>query len=123
MSAFPEQCVVVGDRLLIKPKSDDTQTTSGLYLPPGVREKDQIRSGWVIKTGPGYAIPSQADVDEPWKKSIADPVRYIPLQAKVGDLALYLQAAAWEIEWDGEKYVIAPQSSVLMLIRDEELFD
>ena len=48
-----EKLIVVGDRVLIKPKTLKDKTKSGLYLPPGYKEKEEIRSGYVIKTGPG----------------------------------------------------------------------
>ena len=35
--------VVVGDRVLIKPRKEDNKTASGLYLPPGVQEKEKIQ--------------------------------------------------------------------------------
>ena len=113
--------IVVGDRVLIKPKNPSEKTNSGLYLPPTVTEKEQVQSGYVIKVGPGIPIPSNSE-DEPWKES-EEKVRYMPLQAKEGDLAIYLQRNAIELEYDGTKYVIVPQSSILMLERSEDLFE
>jgi len=114
--------IIVGDRILIRPKKDQQKTKSGLYLPPGIKEKEEIYSGYVIKVGPGYPIPAIVEVDEPWKKP-SDEIRYVPLQPQEGDLAIYLQKSAYDIEFKGEKYVIVSQSSILMLIRDEDLFD
>ena len=37
-----EKFIVVGDRVLIKPKSPQEKTKSGLYLPPGVQENEKI---------------------------------------------------------------------------------
>ncbi|TDB64115.1 co-chaperone GroES [Arundinibacter roseus] len=113
--------IVVGDRVLIKPKSPTDRTNSGLYLPPTVTEKEQVQTGYVIKVGPGYPIPSSSE-DEPWKET-EEKVKYMPLQAKEGDLAIYLQRNAIDLEYDGEKYVILPQASILMLDRTENLFD
>ncbi len=113
--------IVVGDRVLIKPKSEETMTRSGLYLPPGVQEKEKIYSGYVLKVGPGYPIPAIVDEDEPWKDQ-QDKVKYVPLQPKEGDVAIYLQNSAYEIEFNKEKFVIVPHSAILLLIRDEGLF-
>ena len=44
--------LMVGDKILIKPKNPQSQTKSGLYLPPSVQDKDKIQSGYVIKVGP-----------------------------------------------------------------------
>ncbi len=114
--------IVVGDRLLIKPVSV-SKSGGGLFLPPGYKEKEEVRSGYVIKAGPGYPIPLPSDdMDEPWKKT-DDKVKYIPLQAKEGDLAIFMQKGAVEIAFEGEKYFIVPQHSVLLLERDETLYE
>ena len=114
--------IVVGDRVLIKPKSAQSKTKSGLYLPPGVQEKEPVQSGYVVKVGPGYPIPAITDADEPWKEK-KDDVKYVPLQPAEGDLAIYLQNSGFEIFFNNEKYIIVPHSSILLLIRDESLFD
>lgn len=113
-----ERFIVVGDRLLLKQKSSSEKTLSGLYLPPSVHEKEKIQSGYVVKSGPGYAVAPPSEADEPWKET-SSKVQYIPLQAKEGDLAIYLQSQAHEIEFEQEKYIIVPQSAVLLLIRDD----
>lgn len=112
--------ILIGDRVLIRPKSATQRTKGGLYLPPGVEEKRKIQSGYVIKAGPGYPIPSPVESDEPWKKD-HDNLKYFPLQVIEGDLAVFLQDSAYEIEFDKEKYFIVPHSAILMLVRDEEI--
>ena len=114
--------IIVGDRVLIKPKSPMEKTKGGLLLPPGVQENERLQSGYVIKAGPGYPIPAIAEIDEPWKNK-TDEVKYVPIQPREGDLAVYLQNAAYELEFNGAKYVIVSQSSILLLIRDESLFE
>ncbi len=116
-----EKFIMVGDRVLIKPKSPLDKTKSGLYLPPGVQEKEKIHAGYVLKVGPGYPIPAVSDVDEPWKDK-SHEVKYVPLQPKEGDIAIYMQKNGFEIEFKKEKYIIVPHSAILMIIRDEELF-
>ena len=76
-----KKLIVVGDRVLIKPVRQSEKTASGLYLPPGVQEKEKIQSGYVIKVGPGYPLPLPADEDEMWKGK-EDQVKYLPLQAQ-----------------------------------------
>ncbi|MBO6496099.1 MAG: co-chaperone GroES [Roseivirga sp.] len=112
--------IVVGDRLLIRPKKQPDKTDSGLYLPPGVQEKEKVQTGFVIKVGPGYPIPMATDEDEPWKEN-DEKVKYVPLQAQEGDLAIFLQKGAVEVVYQGEKLFIVPQSSVLMLEREQDL--
>ena len=117
-----DKLIVVGDRVLVKPKSAQSKTKSGLYLPPGVQEKENMHSGYVVKVGPGYPIPAITDVDEPWKDKTED-VKYVPLQPKEGDLAIYLQNSGFEIFFNQEKYVIVPHSAIQLLVRDSSLFD
>jgi len=114
--------ILIGDKVLIKPKNPQNKTKSGLYLPPNVQENEKIQSGYIVKVGPGYPIPALSDHDEFWKAS-KDEVKYIPLQAKEGDLAVYLQKSGYEIEFNNEKYIILSHSSILMTIRDEGMFE
>ena len=113
-----EKFIVVGDRLLIRPEEDSTKTSSGLYLPAGVAEKEKIQSGYVIKAGPGYPLPADVE-EEPWKES-KEKVKYIPLQAKEGDMAIFLRKEAFEIEFERDKFLIVAQSAVLLLIRNDD---
>ncbi|TVR78567.1 MAG: co-chaperone GroES [Chitinophagaceae bacterium] len=115
-----DKFIVIGDRLLIKPTKENEKTDSGLFLPPGVQKKEKIFSGYVIKTGPGYPIPSAEMNDEFWKKE-QEETKYLPLQAKSGDLAVYIQSQSFDIEINKEKYVIVPQSAILLLMRDDEM--
>jgi len=113
-----KKMLVVGDRVLIIPDSDRDRTEHGLFLPPGVKEREKVQSGYIVKVGPGYAVPNPGYLDqESWSTSQRDPVKYLPLQAEEGDYAIFLKDQAVEIEYDGTKYLIVPQSGVLMLIR------
>ncbi|MCD7932920.1 MAG: co-chaperone GroES family protein [Tannerellaceae bacterium] len=116
-----EKFLMVGDKVLIKPKNPQSQTKSGLYLPPTVQQGEKIQSGYIIKTGPGYPLPSTVEETEVWKKK-EEEVHYLPLQAHEGDLAVYLHNAAYEISFNEETYMIVSHSAILMLIRDEGLF-
>ncbi|MEP6747197.1 MAG: co-chaperone GroES family protein [Bacteroidota bacterium] len=113
-----KKLIIIGDRLLIRSTKANERTDSGLYLPPGVQDKEKVQQGYVIKTGPGYAIPMPVD-DEPWKTD-EDKVKYIPLQAREGDLAIFLVSGATEIMYEKEKYFIVPQGAILMLEREED---
>ena len=114
-----KKLVVIGDRVLIRPSRPHERTESGLYLPPGVQEKEKVQQGYVMKTGPGYAIPMPVD-DEPWKHQ-DEQVKYVPLQAREGDIAIFLLSGATEVLYEGEKYFIVPQSAILMLEREEDI--
>lgn len=111
-----DNLIVVGDRVLIKPDEAADRTKSGLFLPAGYQEKEQIQQGFIMKAGPGYAIPSMNPEDEAWTGKHND-VRYLPLQVKEGDKALFMQKNAIEIKYEGEKYYIVPQSAILLVER------
>jgi len=111
--------IVVGDRVLIRPEENSEKTASGLYLPVGVQEKEKIQTGYIIKAGPGYPIPANAEEDdEPWKEK-REKLRYIPLQCKEGDYAIFLRKESFEIEYEKEKFLIVPQSAILLLVRED----
>lgn len=116
-----QKLIIIGDRLLIKPRTQQDRTDSGLFLPPGVRDKEKIQSGYVMKVGPGYPLPMPTE-DEPWKDQ-QDTIKYIPLQPKEGDLAIFLQKSAYEVVYQGEKFFIVPQNAILMIERDEDLLE
>ena len=118
-----KEMVVVGDRILLEAEENQDKTKSGLYLPPSVREKEKVAMGRVVKVGPGYPIPNPNYTDdEPWSPP-KDPLRYIPLQAREGDYAIFLREQGVEIEFEDAKYLIVPQSGVLMLVRNELIED
>ena len=113
--------IIVGDRVLIKPKLTDDRTKTGLYLPPGVKEKEVVQSGYIMKVGPGYPVPQTTDdFSESWKHSEDNQVKYIPLKVKVGDLAIFLQKGSVEVVYKEEKYFIVPQHLILMIERYDE---
>jgi chaperonin GroES len=114
-----KKIILVGDRVLIDPDLDHSRTPSGLYLPPGVKEKENVQGGYVIKVGPGFPIPSSDEAsDEPWEPERDEP-RYLPLQAEEGDYAIFLRKYAIEIEIENKKYIIVPHSYILVLFRED----
>jgi chaperonin GroES len=113
-----KKIILVADKVLIAPDKESERTAHGLYLPPGVKEKDKVQSGYVVRTGPGYAVPNPQYIDqESWSTAHKDPVKYIPLQAEEGDYAIFIRDAAIDVEYEGEKYLIVSHSSILMLLR------
>ncbi|HCR17717.1 MAG TPA: chaperonin [Candidatus Latescibacteria bacterium] len=115
-----KRLVVIGDRVLVKQEDLEDRTEVGLYLPQTVVEKEEIQSGRVVLTGPGIPLPQPQDTDdEPWRSVPTEP-KYLPMQAEPGDYALFLKKMAVEIKFEGEKYLIIPHSSIMVLIREEE---
>jgi co-chaperonin GroES (HSP10) len=118
-----KEMFVVGDKVLLEADDGQDKTKSGLYLPASVREKEKVAMGRVVKVGPGYPIPNPNYTDdEPWSPP-KDPMRYIPLQAQEGDYAIFLREQAIEVEFEDAKYLIVPQSAVLVLVRNQLIED
>ena len=113
-----KKLIVVGDRVLVTPEDPNQKTKSGLFLPPGIEEKEKIQGGYVVKIGPGYAIPNPNFEDEPWSAK-RDPIKYIPLQAEEGDYAIFLRSQGIEIEFEDRRYIIIPHAAILVLVRNE----
>jgi co-chaperonin GroES (HSP10) len=115
------QILMVGDRLLIKPDNPEERTKVGLVLPQSVMEKDPVQSGRVLAVGPGTPVPNFGGEDhEPWQEGAEMPLRYIPVQAEVGDYALFLRKEAVEIRYRSEQFLVVPQSAILLLIRGDD---
>ena len=119
MKSSNKQILVVGDRILIRPDTGESKSPAGLYLPPSVIEKQEVRGGMVVEVGPGIPMGSpDGSLDEPWKDQNSD-VKYIPTQAEIGDYALFLGKASIEIKIEEKDYLIVSQSAILILIRDD----
>ena len=113
--------VVIGDRVLIKPLEGSNKTDSGLYLPPGVKEKDAVHTGLVMEVGPGYPVPSSDTDDDIFCEERSNRPKFIPLQVQVGDEALYLHSSGHELEINGERFVVVSQNAILLVMRNEIL--
>ena len=120
MKSKNKQILVVGDRVLIRPDLGEKKSKAGLYLPPSVIEKQEILSGVIVEVGPGIPLGNpEESVDEPWSTNSRSPVKYIPTQADIGDVALFLNKASIEVKIEDDDYLIVPQSAILILIRDD----
>jgi co-chaperonin GroES (HSP10) len=117
---FPKkQLILVGDRVLITPEEGEERTRVGLYLPATAVDTQQVQSGLVIATGPGEPIPDLGSLDEePWRIGERQ-TRWRPMQARVGDHAIFFRKAAVEITFEEKKYLVVPQAAILALVREE----
>jgi co-chaperonin GroES (HSP10) len=115
-----KRLIVVGDRVLIQPEEGEDRTKVGLYLPASAIDNQAVQGGKVVATGPGTAVSAPTEIDEePWKAGHAEP-RYVPVQARVGDYAIFFRKAAVEITFEGSKYLVVPQAAILTLVREED---
>ncbi len=112
------QLVVVGDRVLCRIESGDSVTGAGLILPASVADHQDVQAGRIVSVGPGIATsPSSFAFDDDWEKQRAEP-RYVAMQARAGDLAVFFRKAAVEVSVDGQKLAVVPHGAILLLLRD-----
>jgi co-chaperonin GroES (HSP10) len=118
---FPrKQLLVVGDRVLITPEEGEDRTRVGLYLPASALEGQPVQAGLIVATGPGEPMPDFSALDEePWKSSRGEATRHRPMQAHVGDTAIFFRKAAVEITFEERKYLVVPLAAILVLVREE----
>ena len=120
MSKSKKRLIVVGDRVLIQPEEGEDRTKIGLYLPASAVDNQAVQSGRVVATGPGNAVSAPTELDqEPWKIGGSE-AKYVPLQARIGDHAIFFRRAAVEISFEGEKYLVVPQAAILTLVREHD---
>ncbi len=91
----------VGDRVLVKPLSqEDGQTTSfGIIIPDTAKEKPE--QGTVIAAGPG--------------KYEGDSL--IPMSVKVGDKIMFNKYGYEEVKIKGVEYFIVGEANILGILR------
>jgi co-chaperonin GroES (HSP10) len=115
-----KRLIVVGDRVLVTVEEGEDRTKVGLYLPPTAVDNQQVQGGRIVATGPGLPMPDPGEVgDEPWRTPRRE-TRFVPMQAREGDYALFFRRAAVEITFEGERYLVVPQSAILALVRGDD---
>lgn len=114
-----KRLIVVGDRVLILPEEGEDRTHVGLYLPATAIDNQAVQGGRVVATGPGTPISAPTELgEEPWKIASGE-AKYLPVQARVGDYAIFFRRAAVEITFEDRKYLVVPQAAILTLVRED----
>ena len=115
-----KELIVVGDRVLVVPEDGEERTQVGLYLPQTAVDARQVQGGRVVALGPGIPVASpDANDDEPWKRQRPQP-RYMPMQAQIGDYALFFRRAGVDITFEGKRYFVVPHDAILVVVRDRD---
>ena len=114
-----KELFVVGDRVLVRVEDGEERTNVGLYLPPTAIDNQAVQGGTIVAVGPGQPMPAfdAHPGEEPWKEP-AREARFVPMQARRGDYALFFRKAAVEITFEGERYLVVPQQAILALVRE-----
>ena len=115
-----KELIVVGDRVLIRLEEGEERSKVGLYLPPTAVDSQAVQGGEIVATGPGLPMPEPGEYgDEPWRVGRRE-TRFVPMQARTGDYALFFRKAAVEITFESERYLVVPQAAILALVREPE---
>ena len=86
----------LGDRVVVRPSSEEEVTKGGIILPDTAKERPQ--RGEVIAVGPGR-------LDENGKR--------IVMEVKKGDKVIYAKYAGTEIKENDEELLILRESDIL----------
>jgi len=89
----------IGDRVVVRPKSAEEMTKSGIILPDTAKERPQ--EGEVMAVGTGR---------------IMDDGTVVPLAVKVGDTVLFSKYGGTEIKIGGEEYIILREDDILAIL-------
>jgi co-chaperonin GroES (HSP10) len=122
MRIHNKRLIVVGDRVLVKVEEGEERTNVGLILPASAVDSQAVQGGRIVATGPGLPMPDIAEnSDEPWRIGTSRrETRFVPMQARVGDYAMFFRKASVEMTFEQERYLVVPQSAILALVRHAE---
>ena len=91
----------MGDRVVVKPKSREETTKSGLVLPDTASERPQ--QGEVLSVGPGRLLDNGKRVD---------------MDVKQGDTVLFAKYSGTEFKLEDEELLILSERDVLAVIEN-----
>ncbi len=91
----------MGDRVVVKPKSREETTRSGLVLPDTASERPQ--QGEVLSVGPGRQL---------------DNGQRVSLDVKQGDTVLFAKYSGTEFKLEDEELLILSERDVLAVIEN-----
>lgn len=118
MTESRKRLIVVGDRALVEPEEGEERTRVGLYLPASAVDAQAVQGGRIVATGPGTPISAPTELgEEPWRIESGEP-RFLPMQARVGDFAIFFRRASVEITFEERRYLVVPQAAILVLVRE-----
>ena len=96
----------IGDRAVVKPDDDRSQSFGGIILPDSVKDKEPVRTGRVLRVGPGFRKPN-------------DPTEREPAEAREGDHVIFGRYSGTEIEVDGEKLLLMSEREIFGVVGGE----
>jgi chaperonin GroES len=89
----------LGERVVVKPKDQEEQTTGGIYLPDTAKEKPQ--EGEIVAVGKGR---------------VAENGTLVAMELSVGDKVIYSKFAGLKHKVEDDEYLIMRESDILAKI-------
>ncbi len=90
----------LGDRVVVKPLTQEEVTTSGIIMPATV-DKERPERGEVIAIGSG---------------KILDNGSFAPMSVKVGDQIVFKKYSPDEVKIDNVEYLVVAESDIMAVI-------
>ena len=90
----------LGDRVVVKPLTEDEVTKAGIILPDTI-EKERPEKGEVIAVGPGRTL---------------DNGHLAPMGVKAGDKVVFKKYSPDEVKIDGKEHLLISESDIMAVI-------
>ena len=122
MRIHNKKLIVVGDRVLVKLEEGEERTNVGLILPATAAESQAVQGGRIVATGTALPMPDLGEHSHvPWRMGTTRrETKFVPMQARVGDYAMFFRKASVELTFEQERFLVVPQSAILALVRHAE---
>jgi chaperonin GroES len=93
----------IGDRVIVKRKTEEQMSAGGIIIPDTAKEKPQ--EGVVVAVGPGR---------------INEHGVLLPMNVKMHENVLFGKYAGNEVELNDEMYLILREEEIMVVIEDDE---
>ncbi|XP_074310774.1 20 kDa chaperonin, chloroplastic-like [Silene latifolia] len=95
----------LGDRVLIKIKTVEEKTSSGIFLPSSAQKKEQ--SGEVVAVGSGKRVGDDR----------------LPVAVEIGKEVVYSKYVGTEVEVDGLSHLIVKEDDIIGILETDDIKD
>jgi|APSaa5957512493_1039668.scaffolds.fasta_scaffold65622_1 chaperonin GroES len=92
----------LGDRVIVKPASEEEVTKSGIVLPDSAKE-EKPEKGEVVAVGPGKILENGSRQD---------------ISVSVGDTIVFAKYAPNEIKVDGDELLIIREEDIMAVVEN-----
>lgn len=91
----------LGDRVLVRLLEEKEKISESGIIIPESAEKDDIKKGEIVSTGPGR---------------VGDDGKLNPVEVKKGDIVMFKEFAGDEVKIKGKNHIILSEGSILGIL-------